>query len=59
MLLFLIYSHHALPTEATSNSILKSCDKYEVSDATGMKTEDSVLDRQKRPARLLPLRIIL
>ena len=59
MLLFQIYSHHAFPAEATPNSTPKSCDKCEVSGETEMKKDDSVLDRPKKPARLLPLRMIL
>jgi len=59
MLLFQIYSHHTFPAEAMPNSIPKSCDEYEVADETGTKTEDIVFDRPKKPARLLPLRMIL
>ena len=63
MLLFQIYSHHKFEVEAAQNPIPKSCDacnktglKYPISEK---KTLNSVLDRPKRPARLLPLRMIL
>ncbi len=61
MLLFQIYSHHQFEAEATENA--KNCDECE---GTGLnnpisknETLNSVFDRPKRPARLLPLRMIL
>jgi len=58
MLLFQIYSHNKFLAEG----------KYEVGDGAGTdlkpefsekETEVNLLDRPKRPARLLPLRMIL
>jgi len=58
MLLFQIYSHDKFIAEV----------KYEVGDGAGTdlktqfsekETEVNLLDRPKRPARLLPLRMIL
>jgi len=64
MLLFQIYSHHKFEAEATQNPILKNCDECDgtaglnnpISDN---ETLNSVLNRPKRPARLLPLKMIL
>jgi len=63
MLLFKIYSLHKFEADATQIAIPKSCDGC---NETGLnspisekKTLNSVLDRSKRPARLIPLRIIL
>ena len=60
LLLFQIYSHHTFPAEATQNPIPKSCDATSgLNDRISEnETADSNLDRPKRPARLLPLRII-
>jgi len=62
MLLFQIYSHHKNTVEATRISPSKSCDEYNVGDRTCMnnqisenETGNQVLDRPKRPFRLLPL----
>jgi len=65
MLLFQIYSHHKFEVEATQNSIHNSSE--ECDGTVGLnnqifehKAMDSVLDRpNKRPARLLPLRMFL
>ena len=64
ILLFQIYSHHKFEVEATKNSIPKSCDKCDgssglINQISENKAVDNVLDRPKRPARLLPLRMIL
>ena len=65
MLLFQIYSHLKFEVEADQNSIPKSCDECEGVEGLnnpifeGKADEDAVLDRSKRPARLLPLRMIL
>jgi len=59
IILFQIYSYHTFLAEATQNSIPKSCDEGEVGGEREMKKDDSVLDRPKKPARLLPLRMIL
>jgi len=63
-LLFQIYSHQKFEADATQNPILQSCDGSD--ETAGLnnpiyekKTPNSVLDRPKRPARLIPLRIIL
>ncbi len=63
-LLFKIYSHHNFGAEATQNSFLKSCDECDgtagLNDPLPEKeTLNSDLDRPKRPARLLPLRMLL
>ncbi len=63
MLLFQIYSQHKFTVEAASNSFPKSCDEYEVGDGKcenyQMNEKDTgdhhVLDRPKRPFRLLPV----
>jgi len=63
MLLFQIYSHHQFEAEATQNPTPKSSDEYNKTGLNNLisenKTLNSVLDRPKRPARLLPLRMIL
>ncbi len=59
ILLFQIYSHNTFPAEATQYSILKGCHENDAGAGTDMKGEDSVLERPKKPARLLPLRMIL
>ena len=67
MLLFQIYSHHKFTfAEATENNFSENFDKCKVGDETGSndqisetETEESVLERPKRPARLLPLKMIL
>jgi len=63
ILLFQIYSHHKFEVEAAQNSISKSCD--ECDGASGLnnpisenKAVDNVLDRPKRPARLIPLKML-
>ena len=64
LLLLQIYSHHKFEAEATQNPIPKNCDEC---DGKGLKNDplsenetlNSILDRPKRPARLLPLRMIL
>jgi len=65
ILLFQIYSHHKFEVEATKNYIpIRSCDKSNRSAGLNnrifeKKAVDNVLDRPKRPARLLPLRMLL
>ena len=65
MLLLQIYSHHKFTfAEATENNFSANFDKCKVGDETGSndqisETEESVLERPKRPARLLPLKMIL
>lgn len=63
MLLFQIYSHHKSTVEATTNPFPSSCDENKVGDGTctnnqisEKETGDDVLDRPKRPFRLLPLK---
>ena len=63
ILLVQIYSHHKFEVEAAQNSIPKTCDECDGSlDLNNQISENkavgSVLDRPKRPARLLPLRIL-
>jgi len=58
-----IYSHHKLEVEAAQNSIPKSCDECDGTSGLNNqisenKAVDSVLDRPKRPARLIPLRML-
>ncbi len=64
ILLFQFYSHHKFEAEATQSPVSKSCD--ECDETAGLnnpisekKTENGVLDRPKRPARLIPMRIIM
>jgi len=64
ILLVPIYSHHKFEVEAAQNPILKSCDECDGTSGLNNqisenKAVDNVLDRPKRPARLLPLRMIL
>ena len=70
LLLFVqIYSHHKFEAEAQENStIIQSFDGIKADDGseTGLndqifekETENDVFKRQKRPARLLPLRMFL
>ena len=65
ILLFLIYLHHKF-AEASENDFPESIAKCEVRVGTGFndqrtknETDDSALERPIRPARLLPLRMIL
>ena len=64
MLLFQIYPHHKFEVEAAQNYIPKSCDEGD--GTVGLNNQiseneavNNLLDRPKRPARLLPLRMIL
>ena len=63
ILLFQIYSHHKFEVNAAEIAIPKSCDEYEGVEglnnqiSENNKAVDNVLDRQKRPARLLPVRM--
>ena len=63
ILLFQLYSNIDFEAEATQNPITKSRDESDgacLNDRTPEnKMVDSDLDRPKRPARLLPLRMIL
>lgn len=66
LLFFQIYSHHQLKAEANETSFnLKSSDGNKASVGGGTvsneksyekEIEDDVLERQKRPARLLPFK---
>ena len=66
MLLLQIYSYHKFTVaEATENTISENFDKCKVedqADSNGQlpetETEESVLERPKKPARLLPLKMI-
>ena len=66
MLLFQIYSHQCSKAGATENNFLASFDKVKVGEETVLNDQISVKDtglsgireRSKRPARLLPLRIL-
>ena len=66
MLLSQIYSHQCFKAEATENrftEILDECKHGEEADLINDKIPDkdprlSVVERPKRPARLLPLKII-
>ena len=57
MLLFQIYSHHCFKAEATENKCPRSFNESKASEEpdTGLSLDE----RPKRPARLLPLKIIL
>jgi len=64
MLLMQIYSHHKFTVEAIPNSFPNSCEDYKAGDGTCIDNQISeketardhyVLDRPKRPYRLLPL----
>ena len=64
MLLFQFYSHHKFEVEEAQNYIQKSCD--EGGGSSGLNNQiseneavNNLLDRPKRPARLLPLRMFL
>ena len=67
MLLFKIYSHHKFTVEAIeNNNFLQGFGKCKVGEGAVLndqipknETDDGVLERSKRPARLLPLRMIL
>ena len=66
MVLIHIYSHLKIIAEASGKNYFESIEKCEVGVETGLKnkmtkneTNDIVLERPIRPARLLPLRIIL
>jgi len=66
MLLFKIYSHHKFTAEAIeNNNVLGGFGECQVGDGTVFndqipknETVDSLLERPKRPARLLPIKII-
>ena len=66
MLLFQIYSHHCFKAEATENNFPESFDESKVGEETVLNDQISdkdtglsvVAERPKRPARLLPLKIL-
>jgi len=63
MLFVQIYSHHKLEVEAAQNSIPKSCDECDGTSGLNNQISENkavvtVLDRPKRPVRLLPFRMI-
>jgi len=67
MLLFQIYSHHCFKAEATENHFPETFDERKIAEKTVLNdqifeddTGSSVIsERGKRPARLLPLKILL
>ena len=66
ILLFQIYSHHCFKAGATENNYPESYDEGKVGEETGLNDQISdkdtslnVIERPRRPARLLPLRMIL
>ena len=67
MLFFQIYSHHCFKAEATENHFPESFDESHVGEETFLNDQISdtdagssvVAERQKRPVRLLPLKILL
>ncbi len=67
IMLFKIYSHHKFTVEAIeNNNFLQGFGKCKVGEGAVLNDEistnvtgESVLERSKRPARLLPLRMIL
>lgn len=66
-LLFQIYSHHSFKAEATENNIPESFDEGTVGEETVLNDQIAdkntglsvVAERQKRPARLIPFKILL
>jgi len=69
MLFFQIYSYRKFEAEAKENPIIiKSFDGIKADDGSGTESSDKIFEkeikddvseRQKRPARLLPLRMFL
>ena len=62
MILFQIYSYNnKFISEAVENHFSKSSDKNESypDQIAKNKTDENVIERPKRPARLLPLKMIL
>jgi len=64
ILLFQIYSHHCFKVEATENIYQESYDEGKVGEEIGFNDQIydaslNFIERPKRPARLLPLRMIL
>jgi len=64
ILLVQIYSYHKFEVEAAQSSIQKSCSKCDGSSGLNNQISENKaieydIDRPKRPARLLPLRMIL
>ncbi len=66
MVLFQIYSYHKFTAVAFGNDIAENLDECKMSTGTGFKDQipkkgidENVLERPKRPARLLPLKMIL
>jgi len=57
ILLLQIYSLHKFTTEASENHFPESFDKFEFE--VKKEIDESVLERPQRPARLLPLSMIL
>ena len=66
LLLFQIYSHHCFKAETTERSFSESVDKVKVGEETVLNDQISYKEtglsvsheRLKRPARLLPLKIL-
>jgi len=65
MLLFQIYSHHCFKAKATENNVTKSSEEGKVGEETCFDDQLSDKDiglnaaeRIKRPARLIPLKIL-
>ena len=66
ILLVQIFSHCCFKAEATETNVSESFDKTKVGNKTGLNDHISdkdagliVIERPKRPARLLPLKMIL
>ena len=66
ILLFQIYSHHCFKAEETENICPESFDKVKLGEETVLNDQISdkdtglsvVAERPKRPARLIPLKIL-
>jgi len=66
ILLYKIYSLHTFTADASKNPFSESFENCEADAPTGMKEQipktetddEGVLERPKRPARLLPLKMI-
>ena len=66
IILFQIYSYHRFTADAFGNDLAENLDECKIGTGTGFKdqipkkeTDENVLERPKRPARLLPLKMIL
>ena len=67
MLLFQIYFYHCFKAKATENNFPESFDKDKMNEETGLNAQicdndiglSHVGERPKRPARLIPLKMLL